>query len=279
MEEMKANGIPASIKLAQALLESDNGNSLLAREANNHFGIKCHTGWKGPVYHKDDDANDECFRSYVKAEESFRDHSRFLRERERYRALFGLNPDDYEGWAHGLKQAGYATNPQYAHLLIKIIRDNRLDQFDKMVMEGGDVNLSFDRTLKSRKGKREKEEDFGAISVGGREVFLNNGVEYVLAATGDSYEHLAKEFALAVWMIRRFNEVDKNRRPKEGERVYLQPKKRKHTQDSHMASGKETLWDISMTYAVRAKKLKKWNECNFQQVLPEGTRVYLHKRP
>lgn len=128
--EMNQYGIPASITLAQGLLESANGNGSLAREANNHFGIKCNAEWKGKTILKDDDIKDDCFRVYNSAEESFRDHSEFLK-RKRYSALFELDKNDYKGWAYGLKQAGYATNPQYAELLINIIERYQLDQYDK----------------------------------------------------------------------------------------------------------------------------------------------------
>ncbi len=128
--EMDQYGIPASIKLAQALLESGNGNSALALQANNHFGIKCAGDWKGRYVLKDDDSTDDCFRSYNNPEESFRDHSQFLL-RKRYAALFELNKDDYKGWAQGLKRAGYATNPRYADLLIDLIERYELYRYDR----------------------------------------------------------------------------------------------------------------------------------------------------
>lgn len=129
IEEMNRYGIPASIKLAQALLESGNGNSTLAREANNHFGIKCTPEWPGGKAYKDDDRRNDCFRVYERVEDSFRDHSQFLL-RNRYAALFELNKDDYRGWARGLKSAGYATNPRYAELLINLIERYELHQYD-----------------------------------------------------------------------------------------------------------------------------------------------------
>jgi len=130
VEEMKANGIPASITLAQGLLESANGNSPLAVEGNNHFGIKCNTDWVGATMYKDDDAPNECFRVYTNPEDSYRDHSEFLK-RKRYAGLFELSRDDYKSWARGLKQAGYATNPKYADLLIGLIERYELFQYDK----------------------------------------------------------------------------------------------------------------------------------------------------
>src|SRR5690606_3896602 len=119
-----------SITLAQGMLESGNGNSKLAKEDNNHFGIKCHSDWNGKKFYQDDDAKDECFRVYKNPEESFIDHSDFLVNRSRYAFLFELKPTDYKAWAKGLKEAGYATNPKYPELLIKIIEDNNLQQYD-----------------------------------------------------------------------------------------------------------------------------------------------------
>lgn len=129
IDEMNTYGIPASIKLAQALLESGNGNSMLARQANNHFGIKCTPEWLGGKAYKDDDRIDDCFRVYDRPEDSFRDHSQFLL-RNRYAALFELDKNDYKGWARGLKSAGYATNPKYADLLIGLIERYGLHQYD-----------------------------------------------------------------------------------------------------------------------------------------------------
>ena len=130
IKEMNSSGIPASITLAQGILESGNGNSSLAREANNHFGIKCTTEWKGRTILKDDDEKDDCFRVYTSSEESFRDHSEFLK-RKRYASLFELDKNDYKGWADGLKQAGYATNPRYAELLITLVERYDLDKYDR----------------------------------------------------------------------------------------------------------------------------------------------------
>ena len=134
VESQLLYGIPASITLAQGCLESGNGNSRLAREANNHFGIKCGGTWDGPSLRHDDDAPQECFRSYNSVAESYVDHALFLSERERYRSLFDLDPKDYKGWARGLKAAGYATNPAYAELLIRIIEENNLQRFDNALL-------------------------------------------------------------------------------------------------------------------------------------------------
>ncbi|MCD6332446.1 MAG: glucosaminidase domain-containing protein, partial [Bacteroidales bacterium] len=140
VKEMHFSGIPASITLAQGLLESTAGTSELARTANNHFGIKCQMEWQGPRYYYDDDEKNDCFRAYKTVEESYRDHSLFLMHRQRYSDLFRLDPTDYKSWAHGLKKAGYATNPRYAHLLIHLIDENKLYQFDRWMPEMESIN-------------------------------------------------------------------------------------------------------------------------------------------
>ncbi|MBU1720205.1 MAG: glucosaminidase domain-containing protein, partial [Bacteroidetes bacterium] len=132
IREMEEGGVPASITLAQGLLESGNGNSPLARNANNHFGIKCHVGWEGETYIQDDDEANECFRKYKTVFDSYRDHSNFLRNRQRYAFLFELDPTDYKGWAKGLKKAGYATDPSYADRLIKLIEQYELHKIDEI---------------------------------------------------------------------------------------------------------------------------------------------------
>ena len=158
VEAMQEYGIPASIKLAQALIESDNGNSPLALKANNHFGIKCKTSWSGDKMLHDDDAKDECFRSYRSAYDSYRDHSDFLADSPRYRFLFDLDPTDYKGWARGLSHAGYATNPEYANMLIKAIEQNGLYKMDKEITantpsagknSGGKISARTDRPATS----------------------------------------------------------------------------------------------------------------------------------
>lgn len=131
IKEMNRVGIPASITLAQGMLESGNGNSTLARKSNNHFGIKCHNDWKGKRVYHDDDRKGECFRKYKTVYQSYIDHSDFLTGKQRYASLFELKTTDYKGWAKGLKKAGYATDPKYAHRLIEIIEENNLDRFDR----------------------------------------------------------------------------------------------------------------------------------------------------
>ncbi len=156
VKQMNKYKIPASITLAQGCLESGDGNSVLARRANNHFGIKCHDDWNGRTYRHDDDARRECFRRYNSAEESYTDHSKFLVERRRYSSLFDLKITDYKGWAHGLKAAGYATNPKYAQLLIDIIEEYQLYKYDNGIAAKEDKKAR--QIAKKEKSLRKKAE-------------------------------------------------------------------------------------------------------------------------
>lgn len=170
VRQMNLYGIPASIIMAQACLESNNGNSELARNANNHFGIKGHNGWNGRVYLHDDEKKNEKFRVYKTAEESFKDHSEFLKSGKRYAFLFSYDKTDYVSWAHGLKQAGYATNPKYAQLLIKVIEDNGLHRLDLVRgIEGGE---SID-SMEGKEGREGKESKDGIESKESIEGYTN----------------------------------------------------------------------------------------------------------
>lgn len=156
MVEMQRYKIPASITLAQGILESGSGQGRLARHARNHFGIKCHLGWEGATISHDDDEKGECFRKYARAEDSFEDHSLFLVNRPRYASLFELKPDDYKGWAHGLKKAGYATDPGYPNKLIFLIKKYNLHQYDLMVLG----------VVKKEEVKADNPEDFYIVEQG-----------------------------------------------------------------------------------------------------------------
>jgi len=197
--EMNQYGIPASIKLAQALLESGNGNSSLARNANNHFGIKCTTAWQGRTVLKSDDNPDDCFRVYNNPEESFRDHSEFLL-RKRYAALFELNKDDYIGWARGLKTAGYATNPRYAELLISLIERYNLHQYDRAETRREKVQreeVVFTEIVKEIPQEVRKEQAQPPVAMAIHEV-----------RTGDTLFSISKKYGLSVSDIKVLNNLN-----------------------------------------------------------------------
>lgn len=254
MEEMKRSGIPASITLAQGIIESGFGNSRLATKANNHFGIKCHD-WSGPSVKHDDDAKNECFRKYKNAEHSYKDHSDFLTDKSRYAALFELAPDDYKGWAKGLKKAGYATSPTYAKALINTIEELELHKYDKIVLAG--VESPGQRNLISSNEK----------TASGREVKFNNRVKYILAGENDSFEKLAEELYLMSWQLPRYNELSRDAKLSNGDIIYLQPKRNKANRlhKTHTVKQGENLHDISQKYGVKELKLRERNN------IPEGT--------
>lgn len=198
IREMNSNGIPASITLAQGILESGNGNSSLAREANNHFGIKCTSEWKGKTILKDDDQKDDCFRVYTSADESFRDHSEFLK-RKRYAALFELNKNDYQGWALGLKEAGYATNPRYAELLISLIERYNLNSFDRK--EGQIEKIKREDKVLSEIAQnipKEKKEEPAKAAL---------AMKIYEVRPGDTLNSIAKRFVLSVDDLKIMNDL------------------------------------------------------------------------
>ncbi len=269
IKKMKEYKIPASITLAQGVLESGSGNSRLARKANNHFGIKCHKDWHGKKFYMDDDEKHECFRKYPKAEDSYRDHSKFLTQRGRYSFLFQYDITDYKKWAYGLKKAGYATNPRYPALLIRIIEKYHLDQYDKEAL--GKHKKPNKKVKKHKEGKIPVLADFevSGTSPSGRKVLINNKKKLVVAREGDTYEKIADEFEIYTWQLYKYNEVDKKHKLVAGELVYLEKKHAKAAKPykyHHVREG-ETLHDVAQLYGMRLKKLLKLNN------LPEGISV------
>jgi LysM repeat protein len=273
IKKQKEFKIPASITLAQGILESGSGNSLLARNANNHFGIKCHKGWTGKTYHMDDDAKNECFRKYKKVEDSYKDHSKFLTQRGRYSFLFNYKTTDYKSWAHGLKKAGYATNPKYPQLLIKIIEKYNLDQYDKNYKKSKSPTNKTKRKVKSSSISIS---DFKQADTwnSGRKIFINNGKKLIIIEKGDTFYGLASEFELYAWQLRSYNDLKKKHILQIGEIIYLEKKKRKAEKKYkyHSVNGGETMHDISQLFGIRLKRLYKINN------LPKGVQVEKDKK-
>lgn len=247
IEQMKKYRIPASITLAQGLLESGAGRSELARKGNNHFGIKCH-GWQGAKTYFDDDARGECFRAYDNVYESYEDHSRFLVNGRRYSKLFSLRTTDYKGWARGLKAAGYATNPQYANKLIEIIRLYDLDQYDSA--------KSYDKFFAKRSKDR---------SVNGylHPIYQFNKNYYIKARSGDTFRSIAREVNISYRSLAKYNERDKNDVLAEGDIVYLKKKRKNAPKEYkgrlHYVKAGESMYSISQLYGIRLKNLYKIN--------------------
>ncbi len=274
IDEMKKYHIPASITLAQGILESESGNSQLAVKANNHFGIKCHKGWTGKTFYQDDDVKDECFRKYNKPGESYRDHSEFLSTRDRYNFLFDLDISDYKGWAYGLKQAGYATNPRYPELLIRIIEENGLDKYrpgQRSAVSGQQSKL---RTQHSELPEPRTFEMAGRAG-NDRVIFLNNGVKFILAREGDDFYKLEAELQIYSRQLFEYNEMSKKDKLKAGEKVYLEKKKGKAKNEIHIVRQGETLWSVSQDYGIRLKAICRLNSRKPGDNLSAGERLKL----
>lgn len=278
ISEMERSGIPASITLAQGCWESQNGNSILATEGNNHFGIKCKSDWKGKKIYHDDDAKGECFRKYAHAEASYIDHSNFLMNSARYGFLFKLDPKDYVGWARGLKQAGYATDPTYPERLIKIIEDFKLYYYD----EYGD-----NRQLAMIKQETEKKRDVKTTPAAKptktiNQVEMRNGLRTIVVGENDTYESLTKRFKLKDKDLYTFNDFAKGRQPRKNEILYLEPKHKKASALNlkHVAEDGDTMHYIAQRYGIKLEQLIRRNRMREGQEPAVGQVVYLHnKRP
>lgn len=291
--EMYRSGIPASITLAQGLLESGAGLSELAVKSNNHFGIKCHNGWQGGKVYHDDDAKGECFRKYDKAEESYRDHSDFLRYRDRYKFLFEYKITDYKSWAYGLKKAGYATDPSYPHKLINLIETYSLYRFDTKQSDFVQSSHQEHRIIKesvpsSLPAPPSEFEQISALSSERREVFRfplsremfsQNGVPFIYAMEGETYRSIAEANNLFLRELLRFNDLKKDAPLVPGTLVYLHKKKNQAVKglEMHVIEKGETLRAISQRYGVRVSSLCRINGIEKADVIREGDIIRLRK--
>ena len=277
VEEMYRSGVPASITLAQGLLESRYGQSELAVKGNNHFGIKCHN-WNGAGMYYDDDRKGECFRKYASPEESYRDHSDFLRFRDRYRFLFDLEPTDYKGWAHGLKKAGYATDSKYPQKLISLIEEFELYKYD---LDGGDRRQRPESPAGPERVERvddsRKETSHLALS---RQMEAKNGVPFVYSVEGESYASIAARYNLFHKEILRYNDLKEDVTLYPGTVVYLQKKKKQAAKglDKHIVEEDDmSLTDIAQRYAVKLSSLLRMNGLAEDYEPKEGEVIILRK--
>ena len=291
--QMEEHGIPASITLAQGLLESGAGRSDLTQRSNNHFGIKCTSDWTGKTTAHDDDKLKECFRVYDDPSESYRDHSLFLK-RNRYSSLFELDKTDYRGWAHGLKRCGYATDPNYPTKLIKLIEDYNLSKYDKMSLKDVEepseelksryvnsmkkkTSSSLPSTTTSKTAQKDgsqlittkksssetgmpelpQKQTMGSISE--RKIRSTNGCKYIIARGDDTYAVISAEYNIAENRLRDFNEAGRKSEPKRGERVYLQHKKNHGSQSTHVVKAGETMRKIAQEEGIKLSKLYSYN--------------------
>ena len=270
VKEMKEYRIPASITLAQGILESNAGRSPLAVEANNHFGIKCHKGWTGKTFYKDDETKNECFRKYGSPVESFRDHSWFLTQRDRYKGLFSLEITDYKGWANGLKSAGYATNPSYAQLLIKTIETFDLYRFDQaeFIVASGDSSDVATPPEEMAWLNRFVVKSTGPAN---RNIYENNRLQMIIARQDDNLYVIARDFNLSVSKLLKYNDLPKPTSLNPGQIVYLEAKRRKGAIESHKLQAGESLYVISQLYGIRLKSLLKRNDLHIGSEPKKGT--------
>jgi len=273
VKDMLKMGVPASITLAQAILESESGNSDLAREAMNHFGIKCHTGWTGDSFHKDDDHRDECFRKYNSVLESYDDHSRFLRDRPRYAFLFSYEITDYKNWAHGLKKAGYATNPRYADLLIRLIEEHDLDRFDR---QGTNipVNVAPEPLIASSAASPVPAANTKP-EIQSRRKVNSNQVPYIIAEKGDTWYSVSADNGMRMWQILKYNDAGKSDPLKEGDIVYLKPKRGRPESRFHIVAEGEDLRGIAQKYGVKLNRLYEKNKLDPENEITVGQKVAL----
>lgn len=261
ISQMQQYGIPASITLAQGVLESGAGQSELARKSNNHFGIKCN-GWTGRKVYHDDDARGECFRAYDDPLDSYVDHSLFLRNSQRYSRLFKLKKKDYKGWAKGLKSCGYATSPTYAHRLIEIIELYGLDRYDK---DGGGTGFTL-TPVKSSSGVSQR----GTL----HPINEFNDNNFVIAKQGDTFRSIGADVGVDYRRLAKFNERDKDAVLEEGEYIWLKKKRRRAPKEYkgfvYRVQAGESMYSISQRFGIRLKNLYKMNDLTPDYIIQVG---------
>ena len=284
IQEMNEYHIPASITMAQACFESGDGNSSLALDGNNHFGIKCNSSWSGPSLRHDDETRNECFRKYGTAIESFRDHSKYLTGGMRYQFLFDYDIKDYRKWAYGLKKAGYATDPQYPERLIKIIEEFQLYKLDEYYKSTSHY-VRPERLGSSSKSTTRHKGDTGIDNFSinpyvTRNVEKRNSAKAFFAKEGDTYERIAAEFSLKEWEVYKYNDVEKGARPEVGSIVYIQGKRGSAPRgnDFHIIKQGESLWSVSQWYGVRLNALYRKNRMNKGDKPIPGQQISLRKK-
>ncbi|MES2140630.1 MAG: glucosaminidase domain-containing protein [Bacteroidota bacterium] len=289
IKEMLLYNIPASIILAQGMLESGNGTSDLAVLANNHFGIKCHDEWEGPTFIKSDDAENECFRKYPTVLDSYTDHSLFLKSRARYSQLFELNHTDYRAWAKGLKEAGYATDPEYAKRLLDLIETHELFKYDLTGQSSkkakGDLTKKQSKNIKSETTKKvhsappvpvtEKVTIVAVEKIEAHEILRLGIVKYIIVRPSDTFENIAMETDKDLWQLYKFNDLSEYDKLVPGQKLYLQPKLRKAKEHYHIVKMGETMKSISQFYGIKLRLLYKKNNMREWEEPVAGQLLYM----
>lgn len=291
--EMLRTGVPASITLAQGILESQAGKSELATASNNHFGIKCKSDWTGDVYFYDDDSKQECFRSYASSEESFKDHSDFLRTRPNYSSLFNIPPEDFQAWAKGLKKAGYATNPVYAQKLIKFINDYNLQQYTLQALQANNEHEAFliipntdtlyeeitepvaDVIIPEATLNAVESETVPELKNYPEGIFVVNNTRVVYARKGASLFALASEYGISFRKLIEYNDFIYSDILTRSGLVYLEKKSKKGSKEFHIVAPDETIESIAQTEAVQLESLLEYNDLAKGIQPSVGEKIYL----
>lgn len=298
IEEMQRTGVPAAIKLAQGIHETTAGTSDLVQRSNNHFGIKCKSSWTGESVSHTDDAPDECFRKYPSAEESYRDHSNFLKNNQRYATLFKLKGEDYKGWAHGLKKAGYATNPKYPLLLIKIIEEYKLQDYSLMALGKKEIPLeewainrnnypapqtSIVAAVQTETVTEEQEGTGLLLPVATVKdypdtEFRINETRVIYAKAGTSLLAIALKYDIPLKRLFEFNEMPEQESLSQAQLIFLQRKRKVGDTDYHIVKAGESLYDIAQERGIRLDTLRELNHLTADMLPKAGAQLYLKKK-
>jgi LysM repeat protein len=294
MAEEQRTGVPAAITLAQGLHESEAGKSELVKSSNNHFGIKCKDDWKGAVIYHDDDARRECFRSYATASDSYRDHSDFLRTGSRYSFLFQLDPTDYEGWAYGLRKAGYATNIRYSQILIKLIQDYNLQQYtliaigkmaatEEVVPGGAGAAVGTAVAPLAQLDTRVADSGTADTAAAGPQVsypegeFQINRTRVVYVQAGVALLSIANQYAIQLGRLLEFNDMKEEEVLAKGQLIFLQRKRREGSIEYHVVRAGEGMYEIAQAEGVRLQDLLEMNQLALEERPAPGERIYLRR--
>ncbi len=269
MREMKRMGVPAAISLAQGILETENGNSDLVKKSNNHFGIKCKGTWTAETVSHDDDAPGECFRAYKDAEESYRDHSNFLRGSDRYAFLFKLAPTDYKGWAYGLRKAGYATNPHYPEILIKNIEDNNLEQY---TLEASGQVPVFDASKYSNDAD---DSSAGDENNSAPAKLTINGCRALFVSKGTSLLAVASQNDINLSRLLDINDLDKDGLLEKDQFIFLEKKRAEGNSDYYIMQQDENLYDVAQKNGILLQSLYDYNKLSSTDNIYPGTKILL----
>lgn len=275
-EEIRT-GVPAAITLAQGIHETSAGTSDLVLASNNHFGIKCKSDWTGPSVHHDDDERGECFRKYDDPKDSYKDHSDFLKNRPNYAALFQIDPTNYKGWAYGLKKAGYATNPRYPEILIKLIEDYDLQQYTMIALNGKTPGTDAIYASEAKTDVRDNvvEKPKPNYPTG---IFQINETNVIFITKGTSFLKIAQENNIDLSRLFEFNDMKPVDVAAEDQLIFLQRKRKTGANEFHIVANYETLYDIAQTEGIRLQSLLEYNFLRDGMQPQVGEKLYLHTK-